>query len=260
MNHEYQKIPLQRLLNVQSTIESECIVQESIITLHSIGKSGEFEPHISLLGTPSRIKELHIGHLVCEGLTIEFPLLNEFENNIVDGHVNSFYNSIISTTPEPRLITTSCGACNHPDLSVVQLHGRPMSQVQQLTHDQLNQALDRMRGEMKLFEATGGCHGAALLDSTGNVQFVSEDIGRHNAVDKTIGLAILSGLKTFNDFTLLLSGRCGWDIVAKATRIGIANIASVGAFSSAALDLARANGITLYGFVRGSGAWKAGLN
>ena len=83
MNHDYQKIPLQRLVNVESTIQSERIVQESIITLHSIGGDGNFEPHTSLLGTPSKIKELHIGHLVCEGLTIEFPSFLDFEYNIV---------------------------------------------------------------------------------------------------------------------------------------------------------------------------------
>ena len=115
-----------------------------------------------------------------------------------------------------------------------------------------------MKEDMKLFTITGGCHGAGLLESSGNVLFVAEDIGRHNAVDKTVGIAIHSGVNSFNQFTLLLSGRCGWDIVAKASRIGISSIASVGAFSSAALDLARENGITLYGFVRESGSWKAG--
>ena len=79
MDHDYQNIPLQRLVNLESTIQSERIVQESIITLHSIGEDGDFEAHTSLLGTPSKIKELHIGHLVCEGLTIEFPSLLDFE-------------------------------------------------------------------------------------------------------------------------------------------------------------------------------------
>ena len=260
MGTEYQKIPLQRLKNDESIIESESIVKESIITLHCIGKDGEFEPHTSLLGTPTRINELHIGHLLCEGLTIELPLVSDFEHNIVDGKVNSYYNSKIINIPEQRLITTSCGACNHPDLTVNQIYGKIISHAQPLSHNQLRQALGEMSDRMKLFETTGGCHGAALLDSTGSVHFVSEDIGRHNAVDKTIGLAILSGQNSFNEFTLLLSGRCGWDIVAKATRIGIPNIASVGAFSSAALDLARENGICLYGFVRESGAWKAGIN
>lgn len=260
MDHEYQQIPLQRLVNGQSNIKSEYIVQESIITLHCIGESGALEPHTSLLGTPTKILELHIGHLLCEGLTNDLPSGSEFEHKIVDGQVNSYYNSRITNQPEPRLITTSCGACNHPELSVDQIYGKHISRGKQLSHDELKKALDEMRDGMKLFEATGGCHGAALLDSSGNVHFVSEDIGRHNAVDKTVGLAILSGIKGFNGFTLLLSGRCGWDIVAKASRIGISNIASIGAFSSAALKLARENGICLYGFVRESGAWKVGIN
>ena len=67
--------------------------------------------------------------------------------------------------------------------------------------------------------------------------FVSEDIGRHNTVDKTIGKAVLSGMDDFNDTMLLLSGRCGWDIVAKVVRTGISAIASLGALSSAALIL-----------------------
>jgi FdhD protein len=143
---------------------------------------------------------------------------------------------------------------------VDQIHGKTNSNFQQLSHAELKQALDGMREDMTLFRSTGGCHGAALLDPLGNVLCVSEDIGRHNAVDKTVGSAIYSGINAFNEYTLLLSGRCGWDIVAKATRIGIPSIASVGAFSSAALDLARENGISLYGFVRESGAWKAGIN
>lgn len=260
MDHEYQQIPLQRLVNDQSNIKSEYIVQESIITLHCIGESGAVEPHTSLLGTPTKIIELHIGHLLCEGLTNDLPSGSEFEHKIVDGQVNSYYNSRITNQPEPRLITTSCGACNHPELSVDQMYGKHISRGKQLSHDELKKALDEMRDGMILFEATGGCHGAALLDSSGNVHFVSEDIGRHNAVDKTVGLAILSGIMGFNGFTLLLSGRCGWDIVAKASRIGISNIASIGAFSSAALKLARENGISLYGFVRESGAWKVGIN
>ena len=260
MSHEYQKIPLQRLEDDQYHIESECIVQESIITLHSIGKDGLYESHTSLLGTPTEINELHIGHLLCEGLTKVIPSINDFKFMTQDGIINSYYNSILSNVPEPRLITTSCGACNHPDLSVDQIHGIQSSISQQLTHKQLKQALDEMKAQMKLFSTTGGCHGAALFDSSGSVRFVSEDIGRHNAVDKTVGLAILSGLHSFHNHTLLLSGRCGWDIVAKASRIGISSIASVGAFSTAALDLARQNGITLYGFVRETGAWKAGVN
>jgi FdhD protein len=260
MNHEYQVIPLQRLENEDSNITSECIVQESIIVLHCLNMDGEVQPYTTLLGTPTAIKELHAGHLFCEGLTRGTPLLDLIHGETVDGKVNSYYNSIIIDQPENRLVTTSCGACNHPDLTVDHIHGIPNSISENLSHSELLDALDFMRSKMDLFQKTGGCHGAALLDSFGMVTSVSEDIGRHNAVDKTIGQALFSGISAFEEYTLLLSGRCGWDIVAKATRIGISSIASVGAFSSAALELARANGISLYGFVRESGAWKAGIN
>mgnify|MGYP001591803497 CR=1 FL=1 len=260
MTHEYQNIPLQRLENDHSNIVSECIVQESIITLHCLNKDGDIQPYVTLLGTPTAIKQLHAGHLFCEGLTRDIPLFDLIQEEIEDGKINSYYNSIIIEKPENRLVTTSCGACNHPDLSVNHIHGTPNNVVQNLSHTEVLHALDSMRKNMSLFQKTGGCHGAALLDSSRNVAYVSEDIGRHNAVDKTIGQALISGISSFNEYTLLLSGRCGWDIVAKATRIGISSIASVGAFSSAALALARENGISMYGFVRESGAWKAGIN
>ena len=112
---------------------------------------------------------------------------------------------------------------------------------------------------MNLFNKTGGCHGSALYGIDSSISHVSEDIGRHNAVDKTVGMAILSGDADLAKYMLLLSGRCGWDIVAKAVRTGIPAIASLGAFSTAAINLARDHNITLYGFVAESGAWKVGF-
>ncbi len=258
MANDYQKIPLQRLTEHQTHIESEFIVQESVISLYCRGSNEEFKPYATLLGTPTRINELHAGHLLCEGLVSDLPSTANLEYELIDGKVHSYYKSNIQKIPENRIITTSCGACNHPDLSVVHIQNKIGISAQQWTHKELLENLNTMKEDMKLFTITGGCHGAGLLESSGNVLFVAEDIGRHNAVDKTVGIAIHSGVNSFNQFTLLLSGRCGWDIVAKASRIGISSIASVGAFSSAALDLARENGITLYGFVRESGSWKAG--
>ena len=111
---------------------------------------------------------------------------------------------------------------------------------------------------MPLFQQSGGCHGTALFSVDGSIDHVSEDIGRHNAVDKTIGKAILSNSTIFEHSMLLLSGRCGWDIVAKCVRVGIPAIASLGAFSSAAVNLAREHNVALYGFVTERGAWKVG--
>ena len=115
MNHEYQEIPLQRLENDNSNIAPEYIVQESIIALHCQNVDGEVQPYTTLLGTPTEIKELHAGHLFCEGLTQGIPFLDLIQEETVEGKVNSYYNSIIIDQPVNRLRTTSCGACNHPD-------------------------------------------------------------------------------------------------------------------------------------------------
>ena len=115
MSREFQKVPLQRLVNDQSEIKSEILVQESIITFHSIGLNGSLEPHTSLLGTPTLVNELHIGHLLSEGLIDEMPNIEDYEFKMVKGKMHSYYNSGVLKIPEPRLITTSCVACNHPD-------------------------------------------------------------------------------------------------------------------------------------------------
>jgi len=88
------------------------------------------------------------------------------------------------------------------------------------------------------------------LSNEGVISYFSEDIGRHNAVDKVIGKSLDSGVSSSH--ILLLSGRCGWDIVAKASRANIPVIASIGACSTLAADCARALGIKLYSFVKKS--------
>ena len=150
-------------------------------------------------------------------------------------------------------------ACNHPDLLVSIIHGPVDSTAfTDVKLDYIHDALVKLTSNMHLFRESGGCHGAGVLFLDDDLRFVSEDIGRHNAVDKTIGKSTLSGINDFRLAMLLLSGRCGWDIVAKAVRSGIPAIASLGAFSSAAVQLAREHGVTLFGFVKKDSAWKAG--
>ena len=93
-------------------------------------------------------------------------------------------------------------------------------------------------------------HSACLLSIDGSILSFAEDIGRHNAVDKVIGKSVAIGAP--NQQILLLSGRCGWDIVAKASRAGVPVIASIGACSSLAADCARSLGIKIYSFVKPS--------
>lgn len=98
---------------------------------------------------------------------------------------------------------------------------------------------------------TGGLHAAALFTASGELLVLREDIGRHNAVDKAIGWALLRGRVPLSDHIMLVSGRGGFEIVQKSIAAGIPLLASVSAPSSLAVQLAREMGLTLVGFLRG---------
>ena len=109
--------------------------------------------------------------------------------------------------------------------------------------------ISSLRGHQPTFDETGGLHGAAAFDATGDVLAAAEDIGRHNAVDKVIGQLLYEGQTTA--CLLAVSGRSSFEMVQKAATAGIPYVASVSAASTLAVQLAEQIGITLAGFVRG---------
>ena len=258
MNDAYSELPLMRLFPDEASIQKETIVKEVAVELHALNKQGHYEAYSTLLATPTDLIELHAGHLYSEGYIDKIPSID-----CLHVHENSdtqvLYNGCITIKPRQQIVTSSCGACNHPNLTVAR--NEPInhdSRFSDVDLPQITNALEQLTHSMPLFQKSGGCHGTALFSVDGSIHHVSEDIGRHNAVDKTIGKAILSKSTIFEHSMLLLSGRCGWDIVAKCVRVGIPAIASLGAFSSAAVNLAREHNLTLYGFVTERGAWKVG--
>jgi FdhD protein len=110
-----------------------------------------------------------------------------------------------------------------------------------------------MRRQQRLFARTGSVHAAALARADGTLLTVREDIGRHNAVDKAIGLLFREGRLPLSDTVLLVSGRASFEIVQKALAAGIPIVAAVSAPSSLAIDLARDSGMALAGFLREGG-------
>lgn len=258
MSDGQKRLPLQRLTLEGSNIKQEIIVEETAIQLNGLDERGELFTHATLLATPIDLVELHAGHLVSEGYVEQIDSRDLFTvRNDVSIYVD-FQGRVYSPRRE-RIVTSSCGACNHPDLSIeVPIKTSKDSYFSNLDLSEICNALNSLTTSMKLFKVSGGSHGSGLYTISGDIEFVSEDIGRHNAVDKTIGKCVLNGEAKFAETMLLLSGRCGWDIVAKAARAGIPAISSLGAFSSAAVQLAREQNITLYGFVGKEGAWKVG--
>lgn len=152
---------------------------------------------------------------------------------------------------ERRVLTSSaCGVCGRENIDALLERCSPVTSEIRIDADFVGALPERMRASQRVFEATGGLHAAALFDSAGKLRIVREDVGRHNALDKTVGWALMQGLLPLNDCVAMVSGRASFELVQKCAAAGIPILCAVSAPSSLAVATAAALGITLVGFVR----------
>jgi FdhD protein len=204
--------------------------------------------------TPGHDEELAVGFLHGEGL-LAGPVAAvgptpDLANNIVEVDA-----PLTDDARERRFYTTSsCGVCGKGALEEVAVHSAPLDPADGPVVDRaLLAALpDRLR--QPGFEATGGLHATGLFDARGSLVYVREDVGRHNAMDKVVGRALLDGALPLRDRILCVSGRLSFELVQKAAVAGAPILVGVGAPSTLAIDLARDRGLTLAGFARGDRA------
>lgn len=148
--------------------------------------------------------------------------------------------------------SSSCGICGKQSIEAVRVRGiRPPNPAFRLDPEVLCSLPDKLRGEQAIFGRTGGLHAAGLFTAEGTLLALREDVGRHNAVDKVVGWALLQHRLPLSDLALLVSGRGGFEIIQKALVAGVPLVASVSAPSGLAVRLARELGLTLVGFLRG---------
>lgn len=231
------------------TVINESFAAEVLIRLAVNGSS-----LTNLLGSPEHSRELAIGHLMTEhGLRprhIESIVVTERDGAV---HVNISTKEEHDLTERTGIVTSSCGACDQSELNEL-VKGAPVVSNPSLLFEleAVLKMLHAMREQQTGFRLTGGMHAAGLCARHGAGLVIMEDIGRHNAVDKAYGAWYEQTLERPN--VLLLSGRCGWDIVAKAAAMDTPIIASFGAASSLAVETARASNMTLITFVKGDKA------
>lgn len=149
-------------------------------------------------------------------------------------------------------VASSCGICGKASIDAIRVRGiQPPNPAFRFDPGLLCALPDRLRAAQTIFGRTGGLHAAGLFTSGGELIAVREDVGRHNAVDKIVGWALLQGRLPLSQYALMVSGRGGFEIIQKALVGGIPLVASVSAPSNLAVSLARELGQTLVGFLRG---------
>ncbi|HEV8524174.1 MAG TPA: formate dehydrogenase accessory sulfurtransferase FdhD [Terriglobales bacterium] len=149
-------------------------------------------------------------------------------------------------------VASSCGICGKASIEAIRRGGiQPPNAELRVDPDLLCSLPDKLRAAQTIFGRTGGLHAAGLFSTEGELLALREDVGRHNAVDKIVGWALLEGRLPLSDCLLMVSGRGGFEIVQKALAAGLPLLASVSAPSSLAVRLARELGLTLVGFLRG---------
>ena len=197
--------------------------------------------------TPGHDEELALGFLHGEGL-IEGPRRAGPSSNLA-ANVIEVEGPLSRDPAERRFYTTSsCGICGKGALEEVSVHCERLAAGPLVPRGVLAELPDRLR--QPTFERTGGLHATGLFDASGVLLVSREDVGRHNAMDKVIGRALLDGLVPLTDQLLCVSGRLSFELVQKAAVAGAPVLVGVGAPSSLAIELAKDRNLTLAGFAR----------
>jgi FdhD protein len=199
--------------------------------------------------TPGHDEELALGFLYGEGL-IDRPheagLTSDLANNVIE-----VQGPLLRNPGTRRFYTTSsCGVCGKGALEEVAVHAELAPPGPLVDRALLAGLPDRLR--QPTFERTGGLHATGLFNAAGELLLVREDVGRHNAMDKVIGRALLDGRLPLADSILCVSGRLAFELVQKAAVAGAPILVAVGAPTSLAIELAADRGMTLAGFARGA--------
>jgi FdhD protein len=206
------------------------------------------EPLVVTMRTPGHDEELALGFLYGEGM-IDGPR----EAGLTDDLAANIIEVLGPLTRDPGVrrfyTTSSCGVCGKGALEEVAVHA-PRAGPGPRVERSLLAALPERLGQ-PAFARTGGLHATGLFDQSGELLIVREDVGRHNAMDKVIGRALLDGLLPLAGRILCVSGRLSFELVQKAAVAGAPILVGVGAPSSLAIELAADRAMTLAGFARG---------
>ncbi len=254
-----QKVKVQR--SDSDTTTSDSVVVEEPLEIRI--KKGDAEEQLGItMRTPGADLQLAAGFLWGEGflnkpeqlISVKVcgdrSLTPRQRANVVIAEVTDDAPDFSRKMDRRFTMNSACGVCGSENIS--DLHKRGIQKVLPTTKSdsELSQMTELLDKTQTIFSKTGGLHAALLINPQGEVKYAKEDVGRHNAVDKVIGAALMDGLVPLSDWTLVVSGRTGYEIVQKAITAGISAMVGISAPTSLAIELADEFGLTLIAFAR----------
>lgn len=245
----------------KSTIATDSVVGEEPLEIRTESNGADSRLAITMR-TPGHDLELTAGFLWTEGLlrnredlisitSCKDPNLTPEEaENVVVAHLKPDAPAVLRQLDRRFMISSACGICGTTQIEDLVNRGVKKVAACEIDIDDLAKLPERMRSQQNIFSKTGGLHAAGLVAPDGEFIVVREDVGRHNAVDKVIGFALMQNMVPLNGFALVISGRGGFEIVQKAVAAGIGALVAVSAPTSLAVETARKFDLKLLGFAR----------
>jgi FdhD protein len=243
---------------INETADKVAVEEPLQIQLEYSTATGQMLKNIAVtMRTPGNDAELAAGFLFTEGVIKSTDNISEIKHahadeNLVQVILKENVLPVLGSAARNFYTTSGCGICGKASIDAI----TTISQYGEIKNESLIPAAvfyalqTELKKQQKVFEDTGGIHASALFDIDGKFMMLREDVGRHNALDKIIGAAMLNKQLPLNNCILLLSGRASFELVQKAVMAGIKIIASVGAPSSLAVEMATDNNVTLIGFLK----------
>ena len=246
----YQQRPVERWQGSKHSIQQDYIAEEVPVSLIYNG-----EPHVVMLATPTNLEEFALGFSMTEGI-IKTPqeLLSTRTYNRSNGievHLRIPSERFVCLADKGRNLTgrTGCGLCGASTLQQAIRQPNAVEGNLTIPASELFSALADIKQRQTLNQLTGSVHAAAWVVPGQGVTDVREDVGRHNALDKLIGLLLRSGKNVASGFVIVTS-RASYELVQKTASVGITMLAAISAPTGLAIRLAEESGLTLIGFAR----------
>jgi len=266
--HRVREISMRRLNGEIESEATDFIAAEEPLEIRVEGHSIAV-----VMRTPGEDRELAAGFLLTEGMIRTLDDVKEIrhrphcwstdlssqngsalvrsEGNVIDGWLKNPASVDLKKLSRHVFTSSSCGICSKASIEAVRQQFPPLESFCEVDPQVILELPESLTAAQETFKRTGGLHACALFDLDGQLLALREDVGRHNALDKVLGWALLEGHLPLSKHILLLSGRTSFEMMQKSLAGGVPIIAAISAPSSLAVEFARDSGQTLVGFLRG---------